>query len=148
MHLNVDLLTQLDRVGRRAQGARLGIRVNPRIGATADGRDSLYAGPKPTKFGILPERIHEALAIAARHRLRLDTVHVHVGDGYLTDGLPVFEETVRRVAEMVGVLRDAGHAIIEVNTGGGLGVPDRPGDEPLDLAAWARCSRDTSARST
>ena len=25
----------------------------------------------------------------------------------------------------------------EVNTGGGLGVPQHPGDEPLDLDAWA-----------
>jgi diaminopimelate decarboxylase len=137
VHLNVDLLTQLDRLGRRAPGSHLGIRVNPRIGATADGRDSLYAGPKPTKFGILPERLDDALAIAARYDLELDTVHVHVGDGYLTDGLPVFETTVRRVAEMVGVLREAGHPIAEVNTGGGLGVPDKPGDEPLDLEAWA-----------
>jgi diaminopimelate decarboxylase len=137
VHLNVDLLTQLDRVGRRAPGSQLGIRVNPRIGATADGRDSLYAGPKPTKFGILPERLDDALAIAARHGLQFDTVHVHVGDGYLTDGLPVFEETVRRVAETVGALRAAGHPVAEVNTGGGLGVPDKPGDVPLDVEAWA-----------
>jgi diaminopimelate decarboxylase len=137
VHLNVDLLTQLERVGRRAPGSRSGIRVNPRIGATADGGDSRYAGPRPTKFGILPERLDEALAIASRYRLELDTVHVHVGDGYLTDGLPVFEETLRRVAEMVGVLREAGHPVAEVNTGGGLGVPDKPGDEPLDLEAWA-----------
>ena len=138
VHVNVDLLTQLDRVGRRAPGTAVGVRVNPRIGVTAGGGgDSLYAGAKPTKFGILPEGLDEAVAIAARHRLIFDTVHVHVGDGYLTSGLSVFAETVRRVADMVRRVRDAGHPVAEVNTGGGLGVPDAPGDEPLDLERWA-----------
>lgn len=138
VHLNVDLLTQLDRVGRRAPGATVGIRVNPRIGASwAGGGDTLYTGEKPTKFGLFAEQLDEALAIAARHDLTIDTVHFHVGDGYLSDGLPVFEETVRRVAGMVRTLGDAGCPIREVNTGGGLGVPQRAGDEPLDPAAWA-----------
>jgi diaminopimelate decarboxylase len=82
-------------------------------------------------------RLGEAVEIAGRHGLTIDTVHAHVGDGYLTPGLPVFEETVRRLARVVIALRDAGHPVAEVNTGGGLGVPDVPGDEPLDLAAWA-----------
>ena len=138
VHLNVDLLTQLDRVGRRAPGATVGIRVNPRIGASwAGGGDTLYTGEKPTKFGLFAEQLDDALVIAARHDLTIDTVHFHVGDGYLTDGLPVFEETVRRVAAMVRTLRDAGCPISEVNTGGGLGVPQRAGDDPLDAAAWA-----------
>jgi diaminopimelate decarboxylase len=138
VHVNVDLLSQLDRYGRRAPGSHVGVRVNPRIGATAaGGADSLYAGARPTKFGILPERLAEAVEIAAGHRLTIDTVHAHVGDGYLTPGLPVFEETVRRLAVTVVALRAAGHPVAEVNTGGGLGVPDVPGDEPLDLAAWA-----------
>ena len=126
VHLNVDLLSQLDRVGRRAKGSSLGIRVNPRIGASHEGTgETLYTGV--TKFGILPERLDEALDIADRHDLRIDTVHFHVGDGYLTDGLPIFEETVRRVAVMVRTFQDAGHPVAEVNTGGGLGVPQRPG---------------------
>jgi diaminopimelate decarboxylase len=138
VHLNVDLLTQLDRVGRRAMGSRVGIRVNPRIGASfAGGGETFYTGEKPTKFGIYEEQLDEAVAIAARHGLVIDTVHFHVGDGYLTHELPVFAETVRRVAAMTRRLRDAGCPIVEVNTGGGMGVPQRAGDEPLDLAAWA-----------
>ena len=55
MHLNVDLLTQLERVGRRAPGATVGIRINPRIGAAYPGGDQTYSGDRPTKFGIYPE---------------------------------------------------------------------------------------------
>jgi diaminopimelate decarboxylase len=138
VHLNVDLLTQLDRVGRRAPGAAVGIRVNPRIGASfAGGGTTLYTGEKPTKFGIFAEQIPQAIEIAARHRLTIDTLHFHVGDGYLNDGLPLFEETVKRAADMTRTLMDAGYPIAEVNTGGGLGVPQRAGDEPLDVDRWA-----------
>jgi diaminopimelate decarboxylase len=138
VHLNVDLLTQLARVGRRAPGIEVGIRVNPRIGASRAGDGStLYAGPRPTKFGIFPERLDEAVAIARTHEITIDTVHVHVGDGYLTEDLPAFEESMRRVAEVVERLRAAGCPIREVNTGGGLGVPQAAGEVALDLPAWA-----------
>jgi diaminopimelate decarboxylase len=137
VHLNVDLLTQLDRVGRRAPGSSIGLRINPRIGASFAGGAQSYAGERPTKFGVYPEGLDEALAIARRHDLTIDTVHVHAGYLYLTDALPVVEETIRRVADATRRLIDAGCPIAEVNTGGGLGVPFRPGDEPLDLDAWA-----------
>jgi diaminopimelate decarboxylase len=137
VHLNVDLLTQLDRVGRRARGATVGLRVNPGVGASFDGAETFYTGERPTKFGIFADQLDEALEVARRHRLSIDTVHVHVGDGYLTRQLPVFEETVRRVADIARRLMDAGCPIDEVNTGGGLGVPQRPDDAPLDLDRWA-----------
>ena len=102
VHLNVDLLTQIDRVGRRSRGRTIGIRVNPRGGAGFDGGGgTLYSGPRPTKFGVFPEQLGDALAVARRHDLTIDTVHFHVGDGYLNDGLAEFDDVVRRVAEMV-----------------------------------------------
>jgi diaminopimelate decarboxylase len=138
MHLNVDLLSQLARVGRRAHGSSLGIRVNPRLGASFEGgTETLYTGEQPTKFGILREGLEEALSIARQHDLTIDAVHVHAGDGYLNDGLPIFEEMVHRVAEMTRWLQDRGCPIREVNTGGGLGVPQRAGDAALDLDRWA-----------
>jgi diaminopimelate decarboxylase len=139
VHLNVDLLSQLRRAARHlGPGAHLGIRVNPGIGASfGGGVATFYTGEHPTKFGIFAEQLPEAVEIVRRHDLVLDTVHFHVGDGYLTEELEVFEETVRRVAEMVIRLRELGCHISEVNTGGGLGVPQRAGDEPLDLGRWA-----------
>lgn len=137
VHLNVDLLSQLDRVGRRAPGSRVGIRVNPRIGAAYPGGGQSYAGDRPTKFGIYPERLDDAIAIVRRHGLIVDTVHVHAGYLFLSDALGQVRETMRRVAEIARALVDAGCPIEEVNTGGGLGVPFRPGDEPLDLDAWS-----------
>ena len=137
-HLNVDLLSQLERVGRAAPGRRVGIRVNPRIGAThAGGDESTYAGSKPTKFGIYPERLDDAIEIARRHDLTIDTVHVHSGYLYFSSSLDVVDEMVGRIASITRTLQDRGCPITEVNTGGGLGVPFRPDDEPLDLERWA-----------
>jgi len=138
VHVNVDLLSQLERVGRRAPGLALGLRVNPRIGAAYRGAEQTkYAGGRPTKFGLYAEQLPQALEVAAAHELTIDTVHFHVGDGYLTDGLPVFDETVRRVAVMTRTLLDAGCPIREVNTGGGLGVAHEAGDGVLDVERWA-----------
>ncbi len=142
VHVNLDLLSQLDRWGRRAPGSTVGIRVNPRAGATWSGLpapegESLYAGARPTKFGILEEQLDDALEIAESHRLSIDTVHVHVGDGFLTDGLPELEVAVERVARMARRVREAGHEVVEVNAGGGLGTPQRQEDEPLDVDAYA-----------
>ena len=144
VHVNLDLLSQLRRWGRRAPGSTVGIRVNPRAGATrsveagVDAHESLYAGAKPTKFGVYPEQLDDALAIAAEHDLRIDTVHVHTGDGFLTDDLPRFGVAIERVAAMAERVRAAGHPLAEVNAGGGLGVPQVEGDESLDPDAYAK----------
>jgi diaminopimelate decarboxylase len=139
VHVNVDLLSQLERYGRRAPGSRVGIRVNPRAGAASGpGRAHLYSGGhRPSKFGILESQLDEAVGLAARHRLAIDTVHFQVGDGFRTDGLPALEIAVERVAAMTHRLRDAGHPIEEVNAGGGLGVPHDAEEEPLDVDAYA-----------
>ena len=50
-----------------------------------------YSGDRPTKFGIYPDRLDEALAVAGRYGLTVDTVHVHAGSGWLGDDLPAFE---------------------------------------------------------
>ncbi len=143
IHLNVDLLSQLERVGRRSPGRSIGIRLNPRAGASWSGNpsvsagESVYASAKPTKFGILEEQLDEAIRIARTHRLVIDAVHPHVGDGFLTDALPQLEVAIERLARSVVRLREAGFPVAEVNAGGGLGVPQRADDEPLDLDAYA-----------
>ena len=86
VHLNLDAISQVERVGRRADpagfGSSIGIRVNP--GAGAGYHDGLaYSGERATKFGIYEERLPEALAAARRHGLTIDTLHLHAGSGWL-----------------------------------------------------------------
>lgn len=148
VHVNVDLLSQLDRFGRHAPGRSVGLRINPQAGAAHryvpagrsqddELRFGVYAGARPTKFGVYAHQLDAALEIAARHGTIIDTVHFHLSHQMLGEDLPAYEAALAATVPMVGKLAAAGCPIVEVNTGGGLGTPLRQGDAPLDLAAWA-----------
>ena len=136
IHLNLDAISQIERYGRRAPGSAIGIRIDP--GAGAGYNEHLeYAGDRPTKFGIGLERLDDAIAAAAHHQLRIDTVHFHAGSGWLAGGLGAFERALPPAVTAVERLRAVGHAIDEVNVGGGLGAPARQDEHAVDLDAYA-----------
>ncbi|MBA2382581.1 MAG: diaminopimelate decarboxylase [Chloroflexi bacterium] len=141
VHLNLDAVSQVDRLGRRlaalGRPARpVGLRINP--GAGAGYNDKLaYSGVRPTKFGIYADRLDAALATAAGHGLAVDTIHVHAGSGWLADGLAAFEASLEPVVAIARRLIADGQPIAEVNVGGGLGVPARADEPPIDLDAYA-----------
>jgi diaminopimelate decarboxylase len=136
IHLNLDSISQIERYGRRAAGSRIGIRIDPASGAGYSSHLE-YSGDRPTKFGIGLERLEDALAVARRHRLSVDTVHFHAGSGWLVEGLAGFERALLAAVEAVGRARAAGHDVREVNVGGGVGVRARADETPIDLAAYA-----------
>jgi diaminopimelate decarboxylase len=136
IRLNLDGVSQLERVGRRAPGRAVGIRVNP--GAGAGYTEHLaYAGDRPTKFGITEDRLDDAVAAVRRHGLIVDTLHFHAGSGWLGDQLSGFEAALARATRQLDRLLDAGLPIREVNVGGGLGRVARDGEVPVDLDAYA-----------
>ena len=141
VHLNLDAVSQVDRLGRRLAALGLpsrpiGLRINP--GAGAGYNDKLaYSGARPTKFGIYPDRVDEAVAVAADHGLAIDTIHVHAGSGWLANGLLAFEAALAPVVAIARRLIAEGHQIAEINVGGGLGVPARADERPIDPDAYA-----------
>jgi diaminopimelate decarboxylase len=140
IHLNLDGVSQLDRVGRRAPGRTVGIRVNP--GAGAGYTEHLaYAGDRPTKFGVTEDRLDDAIDAVRRHGLVVDTLHFHAGSGWLGDQLDGFERALARATALLDRLVDAGCPIREVNVGGGLGRVARDGERPVDLDAYAAVIR-------
>jgi len=140
VHLNLDAISQLERVGRRAPGTTVGLRVNPSAGAGY--HDGLaYSGERPTKFGIYADRLDEAVAVARRHDLTIDTLHFHAGSGWLGDGLPAFEVALASATAMARRLLQLGCPLAEVNVGGGLGRPAREHERPIDLDAYAAVLR-------
>jgi diaminopimelate decarboxylase len=136
IHINLHAISQVERLGRRAPGRTIGLRINPAAGAGYH-PGLAYSGESPTKFGIYEERLPEALEAAARHGLTVDTIHFHAGSGWLgADGLADFEAALERVAAIAARLAD-GHPIREVNVGGGLGVPATADERAVDLDAYA-----------
>ena len=138
VHMNLDLISQIRRYGRRNRGGTIGLRVNPRLSAVhPESGISYYSGGAPTKFGIYPERLDEALAVAREHDLTVDTIHFHVSHHLMNDDLPAFRDAAAAVAAMARRAVDAGCPIREVNAGGGLAAVMRQGQRPLDLDAYA-----------
>ncbi|MDH4142446.1 MAG: diaminopimelate decarboxylase [Chloroflexota bacterium] len=136
IHVNLDAVSQIERYGRRAPGSRIGLRIDPAVGA-GYGAHLEYSGSRPMKFGIGLDRLEDALAAVARHDLVVDTIHFHAGSGWLADGLAGFERALPVAAEAVHRARAAGHPIQEVNVGGGIGMPAREDERPVDLDAYA-----------
>lgn len=134
INVNFDSLSALRKYARACPGRKVGLRINPDRGIGYGGSDMLqYSGIEATKFGIYLDRLPEAIAIAEEHGLQITRLHFHAGCGYLD-----------REMEQFAAVLDASRAFIdrlpgltEVNIGGGLGVPHRSGDAPLDLNRWA-----------
>ena len=151
VHINVDSISQLKRLGRRAPGRHVGIRVNTSVGVGYLGAGSIpppsarpgsfppmsYTGEKPTKFGIYAEQLEEAVEVARSSGLRIDTLHFHSGSGWMNTGLPAFEAALVAATDMARQLGAMGCALVEVNVGGGLGRPSKARDVRVDVGAYA-----------
>jgi len=132
--INCDSVGQIRRIGERSPGRAIGVRVNPERGTGYGGSERLtYAGAAVIKFGVYRQQWPEAVAMARAHGLSITSLHFHVGCGYLTTELDAWDAAVEAA---LGFLDDAPE-VTSVNIGGGLGVPQRAGETPLDLDRWA-----------
>ena len=132
VHVNCDAISTIRRLGQRCPGRAIGIRLNPGLGAGYNER-LRYAGEKPTKFGVYPDRFEEAIAAASSAGMPVDTLHFHVGSGYQGDALDVLDRVLQGAARIL----DAHPEIRRLNVGGGLGVRMAESDTGVDLGRWA-----------
>ena len=140
--INCDTIGMIRRIGERSSGREIGVRVNPGLGTGYGDSELLtYSGAKTTKFGIYREQWHEALEMARRHALRITSLHFHVGCGYLNGQLENWEAAIGAALDFLNDLPD----VRTVNVGGGLGLPHREGEQPLDLGRWSRILKDRFA---
>ncbi|OJA40010.1 diaminopimelate decarboxylase [Burkholderia ubonensis] len=133
VHVNCDTLSAIALLGSHSPGREIGIRVNPGVGiGYGDSERLSYAGETVTKFGIYAEQFGAALELAARHGLTVTWLHCHAGCGYLDPQLASFE----RVLDALDAFVARVPGLRGINLGGGLGLPHRATDRPLDLERW------------
>ncbi|ACL05714.1 Diaminopimelate decarboxylase [Desulfatibacillum aliphaticivorans] len=133
VRLNCDSLSTIRRLGQFCSHRKIGIRVNPAMGIGYRDSETLrYSGDKTTKFGVYREQFEEALALASKHGLIVDTIHFHTGCGYLNNQLSIFDEILEATHWFTDKVKD----LASVNLGGGLGVPHDEDDVNLDLDSW------------
>lgn len=118
---SVDMLRQL---GPVSPGHRVWLRVNPGFGHGHSNKTN--TGGENSKHGIWHEELPEALAVIRAHGLHLVGLHMHIGSGVDYSHL----ETV--CGTMVDLVKNMGHDIEAISTGGGLSVPYREAEQPVD----------------
>ncbi|HLW74001.1 MAG TPA: bifunctional aspartate kinase/diaminopimelate decarboxylase [Gammaproteobacteria bacterium] len=85
-----------------------------------------------SKFGIPLAELDDARALVARTGARITGLHAHVGSGILDP--EVWLRNARLMMELAQSFPDV-HVL---NLGGGLGVPERPGEHGLELGRLDR----------
>jgi diaminopimelate decarboxylase len=132
--VNVDSLSQLDRLLSMAVPSLVSVRVNPEIGAGHHAH--VITAGKQSKFGVWEEDALKAYAKAKKAGVQRFGIHMHVGSGVL-DAKP-FVLALEKLLSIAKRVHEQGGVEFEfIDMGGGLGVPYRPEDKELDLTLFA-----------
>lgn len=125
VYLNIDSLSCLKKVGQKYPGSEICIRINSSIGA---GHHShCITGGSKSKFGIWHTKTREAKQIAKRYGLKIVGLHQHIGSQILE-----VEVFLKAIDALLKIAKDFPNLNF-LDFGGGLGVPYRPEENPLDV---------------
>ena len=132
--VNVDSLSQLDRLLKIKVPSVLSVRVNPEIGAGH--HDHCITAGKNTKFGLWETNAVKAYKTAKEAGVERFGIHMHVGSGVLNVepfllALDKLLSVAKKVHDEIGIHFEF------VDMGGGLGVPYKPEDKELDLSLFS-----------
>ena len=81
-----------------------------------------------SKFGIAPEQLEDLMPLLERCGARVVGLHSHTGSGIR------LAEAWSETAAFLGTVAERFPDLRMLDLGGGLGVPERPGQSPLDLS--------------
>jgi diaminopimelate decarboxylase len=132
--INIDSLSQLRRLLKFHVPNLLSLRVNPEVGAGH--HEHVITGGKESKFGIWEDDIIKAYKIAKQAGVEKFGIHMHIGSGILTVE-PFLMAAEKMLAVAHRVSEEAGIEFEFIDFGGGIGVPYRPEEKPLDLELCA-----------
>ena len=136
---NIESEPELEVLNARALAmgkvAPISFRINPDVDARTHAKIS--TGKKEDKFGISWQRAQAVYRHAAGlEGVRVTGIDMHIGS-QITDLQP-FDDALKLMVELIGLLRADGHAIDHFDIGGGLGVPYRDDNAtPPDPDAYA-----------
>ncbi len=130
VRVTLDALHPLQHWGELFAGREIMVRVDPGWGKGH--HEKVVTGGSHAKFGIPRFELPELAALAEQAGATVVGLHTHSGSGILTPG------HWARVAAVLAEASELFPGVRILNLGGGLGVPERPGQEPLDLDAVGR----------
>jgi diaminopimelate decarboxylase/aspartate kinase len=129
VHTTLDSIYPLRSWPQLFRGKRIFLRIDPGVGKGH--HDKVRTAGQQAKFGVPLFELEDVAKLAGIEGVRVVGLHAHSGSGILTP--EHWAHLGQTLAEASRLFPDVG--VLDV--GGGLGVPERPGQDPLDLAAVA-----------
>ncbi len=127
LKITVDNVFILEHWGAELAGQEIFLRLDP--GSGLGHHKMVRTAGSNAKFGIPLDELERACRLADAHDIRITGLHAHTGSGIL------HPDNWHRTLETLGeAARELGEVQV-INLGGGLGVPDRADELPLDLDA-------------
>jgi diaminopimelate decarboxylase/aspartate kinase len=126
VRVTVDNAVALERWDDLFKGKEIFLRLDPGVGRGH--HDHVKTAGQQSKFGIGPQELEKVPGIVEKIGVRVVGLHAHSGSGVLEP--EAWGEVALRLIDAAARFSD-----VEVlDLGGGLGVPERPGQTALDLA--------------
>ena len=123
----IDNVYILEHWGADLAGREIFLRLDP--GSGLGHHKMVRTAGSNAKFGIPLDELERARRLARAHDIRITGLHAHTGSGILHPDN--WHRTLQTLGEAARELEE----VEVINLGGGLGVPDRSDELPLDLAA-------------
>lgn len=126
--VNAGSIDMLDQLGARAPGHAVWLRINPGFGHGHSQKTN--TGGEQSKHGIWHADLPKALESIRRHGLHLIGIHMHIGSGVDYGHLAHVCDAMAKL--VIGM----GHDIEAISAGGGLSIPYREDEAPIDTAHY------------
>jgi diaminopimelate decarboxylase len=132
--VNVDSLSQLDRLLKLQVPEVLSVRVNPEVGAGL--HNHVITAGKESKFGLWETDALKAYETAKKAGVNRFGIQMHVGSGVL-DVKPFLQALEKLFSIAKKIHSQLGIEFEFVDMGGGLGVPYKPEEKELDVSVFS-----------
>ena len=138
LQFNVESLEELKKLSKIASEknmiAPVAFRINPDI--DAGGHEKISTGGSNTKFGIPFSQALESYDYAKKlSGIKVVGIDIHIGS-QITE-LEPFDLAFDKVVLLYNELRTAGHDILNIDLGGGIGVPYDESSQPFLINDYA-----------
>lgn len=126
VHVTLDNVHPLAEWPELFAGREVMLRVDP--GTGRGHHDHVRTGGERSKFGIAQSELDRVADLCRAHGVRVTGLHAHVGSGILD------AQSWSDVALFLSQVTERFPEVRHLDVGGGLGVPEKADQAPLDLA--------------